>query len=102
MAPSSRSVFGGRGDGDVTCIACGDTVPRDEAREYDKHGDRWSRDGKSLEYLCKPCHGECCHQHRDGLEATLVEAGAGETARLNFLRRCCDLVREDAAANGDA
>lgn len=95
MAPSTRAVFGGRSDGEVTCIACGDTVARDDAREYDKHGDRWERAGKRFEYLCKPCHKECCHQTRDGLEATLVEAGAGETDQKTFLQQYCELGRTD-------
>ena len=82
-------------DEQVTCIACGDEVARDDAREYDKHGDRWSRDGKQFEYLCKPCYGEYCHQNRDGLEETLVAAGAGRTDRETFLRRYCELVATD-------
>jgi hypothetical protein len=59
-------------DTEVTCIACGESVPRSDAREYDKYGDRWGRDGKDFEYLCKPCHSDCCHQPRKGLEETLV------------------------------
>ena len=70
----------------VVCIACGKSVPRDEAREYDKHGDRWQREGKRFEYLCKPCDGEYDNHSRDGLEATLVAAGAGEVDRGTFLR----------------
>ncbi|MFD1643981.1 DUF7562 family protein [Halohasta litorea] len=76
----------------VTCIACGETFDREDAREYDKHGDRWNREGKSFEYLCKPCHRECCHQNRDGLEQVLVTAGGGRTDRKTFLRRFCDLM----------
>ncbi|WP_436909074.1 DUF7562 family protein [Halosimplex marinum] len=83
-------------DDDVTCIGCGASVPRSGAREYDKHGDRWRRDGKRFEYLCKPCHRDCDHQPRDGLEATLVEAGAGEVDRARFLRRYFDLVTGSA------
>ncbi|WP_254832691.1 DUF7562 family protein [Haloglomus salinum] len=82
-------------DQQVTCIACGDTVDREDAREYDKHGDRWSREGKAFEYLCKPCHRECCHQNRDGLEETLVAAGAGRTDRKTFLERYCEFATED-------
>jgi hypothetical protein len=74
-------------DDDVTCIGCGTRVPRSDAREYDKHGDRWSRNGKRFEYLCKPCHRDCCHQPHDGLEATLVDVGAGEVDTDTFLRR---------------
>ena len=78
----------------VTCIACGETLDREDAREYDKHGDRWNREGKTFEYLCKPCHCECCHQNRKGLEETLVAAGAGRTDRKTFLRRFCDLTAD--------
>ena len=84
-----------RTDADVTCIACGTTVPRSEAREYDKHGDRWNREGKRFEHLCKRCHRECCHQPRDGLEAALVRAGAGTTDRRSFLRRYDRVASED-------
>jgi hypothetical protein len=80
-----RSRDSGRGR-EVTCIACGDTVPRSKAREYDKHGDRWDRQDKEFEHLCKPCDRERCHQPRDGLEARLTDAGAGDTTRSEFLR----------------
>ena len=87
----------------VSCIACGDDVSRQDAREYDKHGDRWDRDDKRFEFLCKPCHRECCHQSREGLEGTLVEAGAGETDRWSFLRRFDELVRDsDEATPSDS
>jgi len=79
----------------VTCIACGETLDREDAREYDKHGDRWNREGKEFEYLCKPCHRECCQQHRDGLEQTLVAADAGRADRETFLERFCELVAKD-------
>jgi len=79
---------------DVVCTACGDTVPRSDAREYDKYGDRWDRDGKTFEYLCKPCHQECCHQPRNGLEATLVQAEAGETDQESFLRKYQQLIAD--------
>jgi len=82
-------------DRQVTCVACGETVAREDAREYDKHGDRWSRDGKDFEYLCKPCHRECCHQRRDGLERALVAAGAGRVDRETFLGRFCELVADE-------
>jgi len=101
MAPRTATIFGSSGDGDVTCIACGETVARDDAREYDKHGDRWSRDGKTFEYLCKPCHRDCCHQKREGLEATLVDAGAGETDQETFLRRYCEVVETADASTRD-
>lgn len=79
-------------DAEVTCIACGETVSRSDAREYDKYGDRWDRDGKSFEYLCKPCDGECCHVDRTGLEDRLEAAGAGIASRGEFLRRYHDLA----------
>gem|GEM_PF-836529 len=76
-------MFGSRRDGEtVTCIACGEECPRSDAREYDKHGDRWDRQDKSFEYLCKTCFTETCRQPRDGLEATLAAARpARPTAR---------------------
>ncbi|MFB6164551.1 MAG: hypothetical protein ABEJ31_05280 [Haloarculaceae archaeon] len=74
-----------RDDAQVTCIACGRSVRRSDAREYDKHGDRWDRADKDFEYLCKRCHREECHQPRDGLERLLVDSGAGETDRETFL-----------------
>jgi hypothetical protein len=83
-------------DNDVTCIGCGATVPRPDAREYDKHGDRWSRDGKRFEYLCKPCHRDCCHQPRDELESTLVDAGAGEVDTDTFLRQYFAVATDEA------
>jgi hypothetical protein len=79
--------------GEVVCIACGDAVPRSEAREYDKHGDRFDRDGKEFEFLCKPCYTEYSHLPRGNLEATLVEAGAGTADDRTFLRAYVDLVR---------
>ncbi|MFC6961274.1 DUF7562 family protein [Halocatena marina] len=57
----------------VTCIACGLTIVRSDAREYDKEGDRWSRSGKEFEYLCKACYRELNHQPRDELEALLID-----------------------------
>jgi len=81
-------MFGSRSDTDsVTCIACGDRLPRSEAREYDKHGDRWDRREKSFEYLCKGCFADTCHQPRADLEATLAAADAGETDRETFLEQ---------------
>lgn len=69
----------------VTCIACGDDVSRERAREYDKHGDRWDRRDKEFEHLCKPCYRDLCHQPREHLEDRLVEAGAGERDQSAFL-----------------
>jgi len=78
----------------VTCIACGEQVDREAAREYDKHGDRWSREGKSFEYLCKPCDADRCHSPRDGLESDLVAAGAGTLSREAFLARYFEAVTD--------
>jgi hypothetical protein len=99
MPPSI--LWGSESDQQVTCIACGETLDREDAREYDKQGDRWSREGKDFEYLCKPCHRKCCHQTRDGLEETqtLVTAGAGRTDRKTFFRRFCDLTAENNNSN---
>lgn len=76
----------------VVCPACGHRVDRDDAREYDRHGDRWDREEKSFEYLCRPCHDALCHQQRDELEALLCEVGAGEVDREQFLRTYASAV----------
>ncbi|WP_255150185.1 DUF7562 family protein [Halorarius halobius] len=89
------------GGAQVDCIACGATVARSRAREYDKHGDRWDRDGKRFEYLCKRCDDERCHRPRAGLEAMLVEAGAGEIDREEFLESFCYLARREAGAESE-
>ena len=78
----------------VTCIACGDSISRSDAREYDKLGDRWEREGKDFEFLCKECFRELCHQPREGLEALLTESLAGEGTRKEFLARYGELVEE--------
>jgi len=82
---------------EVTCVACGAVLARGDAREYDKHGDRWEREGKSFEYFCKPCFRDLSKADRDGLEETLVAAGAGECPRETFLARYLDAV--DAGEN---
>lgn len=85
-----------RSDADrVSCIACDASVPREDAREYDKHGDRWDRDGKRFEYLCKPCFRDLSKHSRDGLEDALEDAGAGHVDDVEFLERFLDAVRED-------
>ena len=94
MSRSAR--WDSRSGREVVCIACGEKLPRSEAREYDKWGDRWDREDKRFEYLCKPCYRECCHQPRAGLEATLREAGAGTDDDEAFLERYCDLVGREA------
>lgn len=89
-------MFGSRSEREtsVTCIACGAHRPREEVREYDKHGDRWDRSDKSFEYLCKSCYRDLCHQPRSELEALLVEVDAGENDRETFLSWYCGLVEE--------
>ncbi|MFB6198633.1 MAG: hypothetical protein ABEI52_10255 [Halobacteriaceae archaeon] len=77
----------GRDDNTVTCIACGAERARDDAREYDKEGDRWDRDGKHFEYLCKSCFRELDKTDRDGLEEMLIGADAGSVKREEFLER---------------
>jgi hypothetical protein len=78
----------------VTCIACGESVPRSDAREYDKHGDRWDREGKNFEYLCKVCYRDLCHQPRDDLESMLVESDAGAGDQDAFLATYFSLIEE--------
>jgi len=85
----------GSGHGEtVTCIACGEQLTRADAREYDKHGDRWDRREKRFEYLCKACFAETDRQPRDGLEQILADASAGETDDETFLRRFRELSEE--------
>jgi hypothetical protein len=69
----------------VVCLACGRAVDRADAREYDKYGDRWDRDGKEFEFLCKPCYVDVRRDPRPDLERLLVDAGAGETSQATFL-----------------
>lgn len=78
----------------VVCIACGAEVSRADAREYDKYGDRWHREGKTFEFFCKPCDRERCHQPRRGLESLLIDCGAGERPREVFLERYVALAEE--------
>jgi len=80
----------------VTCIACGETIARADAREYDKHGDRWDRREKAFEHLCKPCHRELCHQPRDGLEALLVDIEEGSPTEAGFVDRYYAAIAETA------
>lgn len=80
MWPFSRSSAA------VTCIACGQRCDRDDAREYDKYGDRWERTEKSFEYLCKPCDRELCRSPRDGVESVLVDLDVDESTPEAFVR----------------
>jgi len=73
------------GDRTVSCIACGASLPREDAREYDKQGDRWDREGKRFEYLCKDCFRSLSKESRDGVEELLVSIDAGRLDREQFL-----------------
>ena len=99
-----RCMWGSRRDRDrssVICIACGESLPRENAREYDKEGDRWNRRDKEFEYLCKECYRDISHQPRDGLESLLqdVEADAGGDSQEAYVRA---YQREVTARYGDA
>jgi hypothetical protein len=83
-----------REDTDVTCIACGETLDRADAREYDKHGDRWNRREKTFEHLCKPCYRELCHQPREGLEALLVGLEGDPVTGREFVERYYEALEE--------
>lgn len=85
-------------DTEVVCIACGDTIPRTEAREYDKYGDRWDRDGKDFGYLCKLCHRDCCHQPRNGLEETLIRAESDHAETQAFITEYYALVSDNISS----
>lgn len=74
------------------CIACGDSVLRADAREYDKEGDRWSRRDKEFEYLCADCDDGLCHQPRDGLESLICSIEADGLTDEEFLGRYVDAV----------
>ncbi|WP_178915220.1 hypothetical protein [Natronomonas gomsonensis] len=87
-----------RDNEEVTCIACGESVPRTEAREYDKHGDRWDREDKAFEHLCKPCYRELCHLPRSGLETLLEDIDTGGRTREEFLAEYVKLVESDHEA----
>ena len=78
----------------VVCIACGTSVLRSEAREYDKEGNRWDRHGKEFEHLCKGCYRDLCHQPRDELEALLEEIEGESLSRNEFLARYYGVVEE--------
>ena len=72
----------------VTCIACGTSLPRADAREYDKHGDRWDRGEKEFEHLCKPCDRELSRYPRGELEEVLRDIGeTGEMSQAEFCAR---------------
>jgi len=81
-------------EGTVTCPACGRQLDRENAREYDKYGDRFDRRGKSFEYFCTDCHDELSLQGREGLEETLIEIGAGKEHDEEFFRRFAAAIEE--------
>jgi hypothetical protein len=78
----------------VVCIACGTSVLRSEAREYDKEGNRWDRHGKEFEHLCKECYRELCHQPRDELESLIVDVERDGLTQEEFLSRYLGAVEE--------
>lgn len=78
----------------VICIACGTSALRSEAREYDKEGDRWERQGKEFEHLCKSCYGELTHQPRDDLESLLLEVEGEDMSQSEFLAAYLATVEE--------
>jgi hypothetical protein len=86
----------GAGEADVTCIACGAELPRSDAREYDKHGDRWTREGKSFEYLCKPCFRALTKHARDGLEDVLDDVAGRGLDQEAFVEAFVEATRRTA------
>lgn len=76
-----------RGKQTVSCPACGESIARSEAREYDKEGDRWERHNKSFEHFCKRCFRELCHQPRRDLESTLTDIQEPGISQSEFLAR---------------
>lgn len=83
-----------QGDTEITCIACGETLTRADAREYDKYGDRWDRRDKEFEHLCKPCYRDLCHQPRQGLESLLIDIEDGSIRGRRFVERYYETLRE--------
>ncbi|KDS91791.1 hypothetical protein FK85_18720 [Halorubrum saccharovorum] len=85
----------------VICIACGDSVLREDAREYDKEGNRWNRRDKEFEYLCTDCDDEICHQPRDGLESLITSIESDGLSREEFLDRYADAVVDADGRTGE-
>jgi len=83
----------------VTCPACGESVPRSEAREYDKEGNRWERHDKTFEHFCKDCFRELCHQPRGDLESTLTEIQDAGLSQSEFLQRYLESADGGAPAD---
>lgn len=92
----------------VVCIACGASLSRERAREYDKEGDRWERRGKEFEHLCKGCYRDLCHQPRDELEDLILDIEADGLSTAEFVGRYLGAVEErydgdeDSRAGSDA
>ena len=86
----------------VVCIACGESVPRADAREYDKTGDRWERHDKDFEHLCKGCFRDLCHQPREGLESLLIDIEADNLSETEFLDRYLTAVDENPVEEPDS
>lgn len=91
-----------RGGKTVTCTACGASVRRSEAREYDKHGDRWERHDKAFEHFCKDCFRELCHQPRRNLESTLLTIEADGLSQAEFLERYLDRVEAESGSTEES
>ena len=68
---------------------------REDAREYDKEGNRWDRRDKEFEYLCTDCDDDICHQPRDGLESLILSFESDGLSQEEFLGRYADAVMED-------
>lgn len=93
-------MWGRRNRTEVTCIACGESLDRRDAREYDKHGDRWERREKEFEHLCKPCHRELCHQPRGWLESHLVGIEDGSVSSRRFVERYYEAFEDGSESEG--
>lgn len=85
----------------VVCIACGESVLREDAREYDKEGNRWDRRDKEFEYLCTACDNDLCHQPRDGLESLIVGIESDGLSQAEFLGRYVEAVDDEACRRED-
>ncbi|MGM0606302.1 MAG: DUF7562 family protein, partial [Halobacteriota archaeon] len=68
------------------------SVPRSDAREYDKEGDRWDRHGKAFEYVCKACYKDLCRLPRDDLESIILDIEGAGLSQEAFVRRYLDRV----------
>lgn len=89
----------GKSGHDVECIACGEELSRSQAREYHKDGNRWDRQNKHIEYMCKDCHRNQNHQSRDGLEETLIDINAGTLDTVQFIERYYEAAGDELEAD---